>query len=478
MSSSAMRFFPNATAATAGATLMGSSNVALDLSEINEAGSAVTTLGFEIQQLDAMAAGIDNLIDVADSVSGANGFSEQTFAVIQAQAAHIVEGTGLTPTSVNMQSFGEGDNSTVTRTCMLSLSATAKNIWNAIIKAIKDLFAKVTQWFAKITNAVPALIKKFEKLREEARSKTAGFKEDKEDITLSSGTVKALGEGKTPKVNRDSIKIIAGELKGLAQIAKDSTKVDKETNAKMLDAMKGISVDSNKSLITALTDMSDVFTDVVDTKASLHGGDGVNAANNKKLGLPEFSSVEPMGFGNKAAIVKLFTDGSEGKVLATLVKSLKGQPTVSDSLLANLEKSLTTSLKDSKLTLTIGDAIADIESAESQEIKAFVANDVVDICSDTIEALELLRTFKEDHEKSSREIGKFTDEIIKTADKIENAKVDDSLNKVKTLTSKVVKAYSDMVKGFAQFPPQASALVVSTANTLYTVGGQSISAHK
>lgn len=477
MSSSAMRFFPNA-GATAQAAPQGSLGNALDLTEVNQAGHEVTVLDFEIQQLNAMASGIGNLIDVAGSVNGENGFSEQTFAVIEGQARHIVEGTGLDPVSVNMQSFDSDDNSSASSVCMLSLSSTAKNIWEAIIKAIKDMYAKITQWFAKITNKVPALIKKFEKLRDEAGKKTAGLKDDSDKITLPASVVKALGDGKSPKVTPEAINDISNALKEAAKIAKASTKTDKEQHAKILTVVKGISVDSNKSLITTLADMSDVFVGAVDAKTDIHDDEGVNTAENKKLGLPEFSNVTPLGFANKAVILKLFTDGKASKTLEGLVKTFKRQPDVDSDMLAGIERVLNESLKDSKLSLVIGDAIPDIEDAESQEIKTFTSSDVADICTDVIEALTLLKTFKEDHEKASREINKFTGEIIKAADKIENAKVDAKLNKAKTLTSKVVKSFADLTQGFAQFPPQVASLIVSTSNAIYAVGSQSVSAHK
>lgn len=468
---SATRFFPEVVAQASGLATAGAD--AMDLSEIMHESAEVTSLAVEIQQLDSMAAGINNLHSVGESVQGDEGFSEQTFAVIASQASLITEGTGLDPVRANMQSFSSGDNLAQTNVVMLALTDTAKNIWNAIIKAIKDLFAKIQQWFAKMTNAAPNLIKKFEKLRDEARNKTSGMKDD-DEITLSSSVVKALGNGKSPKVDRAVIPDIFDGLKEMAGSIAKAAKLTNENHAKVLTALKDVNVDSNKAVVDTLTSVSGVLDGNAD---DLFDGKP-DTALNKKLGLPEHSLIVPLGLGNKGVIVKLPEDPAISLSLKKVIDSLKGSDTLGDGTLAVIAPLIEKALKLTKTTLTIGYVVPDIESAESQEIKAFPASAVVDMCTNSIEVLEKIKTFKEDHQKSSKATDKFTSEVLKAADKVENAKVDDSLSKAQTLTTKIIKGFADTVKQTAMLPPQAAEFILTTTNAVYTIGKQSLSAHK
>lgn len=473
---SATRFFPEVVAQASG--LVTASADAIDLSEIMHESAEVTSLAVEIQQLEAMAAGINNLHSVGESVQGDEGFSEQTFAVIASQASLITEGTGLDPVRANMQSFSSGDNLAQTNVVMLALTDTAKNIWNAIIKAIKDLFAKIQQWFAKITNAVPATIKRFEKLRDEARAKTSGMKDD-DKITLSSSVVKALGNGKSPKVDRGTVMALPKMLIDTAKGVKKSTDVDKSTQDNIISVLNAVNVDSNKSVLTTLESLVGALGSAADeaTDAS-DSNEKADASLNKKLGLPEWSTIIPLGAGNKGIVTKIPEDPKYMTQVDNLAKGLQRNDSISKSVMNDFVRVLDKAVRVAKTTVTVGNVVPDVESADSQEIKAYPASDIVDMCNDAIETLEHLKTFKEDNQKSSKAITKFTDAVMKAADKVENAKVDDDLRVAQAANVKVIKSTADIAKGHAMLPPQMAEFILTVTGALYTVGKQSLSAHK
>lgn len=463
----ASRFFANTAPITQAATL-GAAIEPLDLSDVVEAQASAQYLDYEIQQLESMASGIANLEEItANSLQDA-GLTSDAYAVVKSQASHIMKVTGHEPVNVNVQHFdgGQADRSTATSVTMLALADTAKNIWNAIIKAIKEAMAKVRAWFAKMTNAVPSLIKKFEELRKKANDKTEGLK-DEANIKLPASSVAAIGTGKTPKIDVAGIKDLASTLAGNDANVKKVTSAIIEANkgaAEAIGSAEGSTVEEIKSTVTKTSSFVLNYIDEMMKMGSEVGSGGLESAD--KLGLGEKSRILALGVGNQGIVFNVKT---------TKPDALAGSVNVEDEGFGTHVKAITAI---APAQLSIRNIVDKPEDAEEFEFKAFSTSEIATLCDDNIELLTGFKKWKEDQVKIDKEretAVKKTEEFAKKAEKIKGPEGKEAL--VRHVTDSA-KAAAGVVRQTGSLLPSYVGLVVKSSNILLSVGSQSLSAHK
>lgn len=469
---SANRFFaPAPTSASANLNLG-----TVDLTAVEEAGNSANVLNYEIQQLEQMAHGIDNLHAIAEqSLEEEGGLSAQAYTVVQSQAAAVMAVTEVNPLTVNVQSFdgGPSDRSTATNVCMLALKDTAMNIWNAIIKAIKEALQKLKVWFAKMTNAVPGMIKKFEKVRDEAQKKTSGLKDDS-DITLSSSQMNVIGAGKNRVATREQIAEIPGFTLSIAKGMTKLSKAVKEVNKEVADKLSSFDAETPADIVKSIKETSDFMGQyITDLSKDLQP-----ITNAKDLGVGEGSMAVSIGIGNMGFLADVSIKESEFMSIVGEVNSFAGKSQWSPEEQKKMAEFTRAIGRVAKMRLSFRSLLeSDADDADEFEFKAFSSNEISDICDDAIEGLKGIETYKQD------EVGieKVRQTAIARAEKVA-AKVGktkkDADTKLQARATDLAKASLDTIKGSASLTPTTVAYTLKALNVALAACNDSVKAHK
>lgn len=465
----ANRFF-QAPTATAGAVEATQGFDTIDLGAVELAAANVREIDYEIQQLESLNDGIDNLYSVAEQSLDDGGLTAQAYAVVQSAAAQIMSIANYNPLTVNQQSFegGASDRATATNVTMLALKDTIKNIWDSIIKAIKEAMEKVQVWFKKMTNAVPALIKKLEKVKEEAGKKTSGLKDDA-DIKLSASSVAALGKGKTPTISRDAIKGVAKELKGKSSNIRTLSSAIEKANKEAGDALNAIKADTPKDIVDSVNSVITFFNAYFSAASDV--GSKASAAQITDLGLGDESKVLDLDVGNQGVV---FNTKVETVSIISGVSGNELSATQKETLVAAVKNLLTASQSQ----LSIRNVMADVEDASEMEFKAFTSTDITDICDDAIELLTEFKKYNEDQvkiDKQRKDAISKAEKFAAKADDIKGPEKDPSLARQAT---DAAKAAANIVKNTGSLVPGFAGLCIKTSNVLLGVAGDSLKAHK
>lgn len=462
---SANRFFQNLPAKSAATPVAALEQV--DLGDAVQAGADAQQLDFEIQQLEAMAAGINNLEACVANACADGALDATSFAIVKSQASHIMASTGYEPVNVNTQSFegGAADRATASTVTMLALGDTAKKIWDAIVKAIKEAMEKVRKWFAAMTNNVPKLIEKFEKLRKQANDKTEGLK-DEADIKLSASEVKAIGTGATPKIDRAGILALAGVLNGKKAAVKTVTTAIIEANKGAADAIGSADADDGAKIVATVKNVSAFVKKYLSALGNM--GADVDKAEADKLSIGEKSRILDLEVGNKGFVFNI----KAGMPDDLTVDSLEGEKneavkTHTDAL-----------LKVAPAQLSVRTIIEKVEDADEFEFKAFSTSEISSLCDDNIELLTEFKKWKEDQIKIDKEREnaiKKTEDFAKKAEKLKGPEGKEAA--VRYVTDSA-KAATSVVRQTGSLLPGYVDLAVRTSNILLGVGAKSLSAHK
>lgn len=470
----ANRFFqsvaPTATAATADA-VVGEVN----LGAVEQAAAEVQMLDYEIQQLENVAQQIDNLHDVAEGSLEDGGLTAQAYTVVQSQAASIMAFAGHNPVTVNQQSFegGIADRQTGTNVTMMALKETAKNIWAAIIKAIKEAIEKVKTWFAKMTNSVPSMIKAFEEVKDKAGKKTGGFKDDVKDIKLSASNVAAVGEGKTPKIDRNDIPKLLTKLDTASADIRKAAKGLNNICSKASDLLGTAGADNVKDIKDTVTSATVVVGAIASLGTDVKLGKPTDAQI-KDLSIGEDSAIRELGVGNQAIVLNLSATDYNRLPKEFPLKENGKEIEGKDEAKAFVKAILTTS----NMQLSIRNKFSKVEDADELEIKPFGSGEIVTMCDDAISILTGFKTYKEDQVK----IDKTRDEGVKKAEqfsaKAGKLKGPDADPSLVALTTDSAKAATNAFRGAGSLVPSYVGLLLRVSNVVLSVTKDSLSAHK
>ena len=217
------------------------------------------------QGLDAIAVGIEETIEDG-------GLTREAAAMTGIAAQNAMMGTGIGVSMPNMQSFsgGQSDRQQATRICMQSVKKRLKDVYNAIIKAIRSAIAKVREWFRAFMNNIPKLIKALKALGEKADKTTGSI--DEKDFDISSSVAEKLRlEGKVETNGfSDGIDVLTETAKTEYSTSSDLSKIgDKLGEA--LDAVAEVDADvdnlakATAGVFVAITSLADGRKPVLDS---------------------------------------------------------------------------------------------------------------------------------------------------------------------------------------------------------------------
>ena len=467
----ASRFFTQQTAVTLAAS---AGHSVIDLGDVEQAGAEALSLNYEIQQLEQMSAGIQSLQDITEESLQDGGLTAQAYRVIQSQASSIMAAVGHTPVNVNVQSFegGIADRATATNVCMLSLKTTAQNIWKAIIDAIKEAMEKVKTWFAKMTNAVPSLIKKLEKVRDEASKKNEGLKDDAGEVKLNASSVKAIGTSKTPKIDRAGILAVPGKLGTASVVVRKLSKSIEAANKAAVSELSGLSADKvadvTKAINGAITFVKKYYDDCMNM------GEKATAANVTDLGVGEESKILDIGVGNLGIVFNT-------KVQAPTAVSLTeptGDAEVDKGERAAAVETTKNLLTASSCQLSVRNIVDKVEDADEFEFKTLTTGEIVSLCNDAVEVLTEFKKYNEDQIKIDSVRKSAIDKasgFAKKADDLKGPEVDPALARLVTDSA---KATANIVKNTGSLIPSFAGLTIRSMNTMLGVASDSLKQYK
>ena len=427
--------------------------------EANDLASEMTNDGVEAERAMDTADSMEDLAVIADSVDEA---TPTETALMQVAGDMAVAGTDVDSEDV----VPATECFKGRRVAAEGFRETARNIWNAIKKFVKDIWDKLEKWFYKIFGAIPNLRKEVEKMRKRLEA--------------------TLDEGKSIQNDGKKFELTNG-LDSLKVGDKVSTKF---SEVKPAASLLNTVIDKllvNSSTITKYGEkLEEAINDFDGTVKPTPGADPLNKVVTKLFNgkISGYSSVRDLIDINNITTVdsvpKYGTNSDYsakasdnllgGKSLIVRVKKYKSSNV---NNIEKLEQARSIRLEFGHLT---DKPTKTKDSVNFETMKSGEIEDAMDLCEEILDTLEHFH-----RGKGKKDLEKARDNLIKACDQVEkdagNVDEDDPTTSKAMLTNiravyKLAPFYSNIV---ATVTTQSYNLALQTVRTLLMISSRSLS---
>lgn len=331
------------------------SGVSENDAEVGQVDELVTSIEDAIVDADALG---DIQEVVADKVEDGEGLSPEAAQIAEIAVEAICARLGMNSSKVMpaMESFGSSNSRvTATRIAMENIGDTIKKVWEAIKKAFKSVWQKITDWFSKFfanSDKVKAYAEALRKQATELGDKVMDAKEiDNKSVASAFVVKKASGLG--------SLNIVLKNHEAITSSALETFSVIQKAVSFVTDSVKDVSKFSRDDGIALTNSITDGLK-----KNSVT----VTEDKNKK-GDTFTTKIGP--FVNSQLVVVVTSDDAKNP---TIKVSTETGESASDSKLKTLTQTEMTAVCDTvinlmKLTENYKKKQKDIESVNSAFVK-------------------------------------------------------------------------------------------------------------
>lgn len=293
-----------------------------------------------VADMEEIATSLESLAETAEASIADGGLDRVAGALLQQAAdAHTTRLGFQASITPSQESFGgSGERVHNTQVAVESIKDTAKDVWEAIVKAIKAAMIKIKEWWNKLTNALPGIKKRAEALKEKAENVEGSIKEKKISVGGDANRV-MVGESAEGLVkNLENLKTIAT---GVAKSATSDHADAIEKLADKADDFESDKITDDATLNAFGKDLEDAFNTVA--KAVAKQGFTTNTGYwDKKDGITYLTTDEVMG-GKMGLVAYKASPANTGETFsnfqAAMVNSAKTPKDISSKDIATLDKS-------------------------------------------------------------------------------------------------------------------------------------------
>lgn len=209
-------------------------NLESKLLEVNESAEEGETAEAETAEAGEVAEALEAFADILKAGNGDGGLNKTGAAILSAAMEHFSNRVGIGSSAISLESFtGPSTRVGATNVAMEDLKTKAKEIWAAIVAAVKKAIEWVKAHFMKVFDAATKLQERAKKLQEQANAITGQAK----DKTIENGALfKALQiGGKIPSAYSSAVKNLEVVAKGAYIQAADAASAMGNTLAELFE---------------------------------------------------------------------------------------------------------------------------------------------------------------------------------------------------------------------------------------------------
>jgi hypothetical protein len=390
------------------------------VNEVLLVGDEVLAHEENILALESIAVSLEAFAETAEA-SKADGGLDRTGAVLLQQAVQTqTDRLGMVGQLVpSQESFGgTGERLQNTEIAVEGIKEVVKDIWDAIVKAIKAAMLKIKEWWNKLNNSLPGIKKRAEELQERAESTEGSIDKDKITVGGDADRIKVKGSADNMVSNLGDLKTLAmavaksvsgSNTKAVEAVAKGAE------NVKLSDADVSAAADQMTMLLNAVVEEGNVAKSVF--KDERYKGEGM--------------------------VYKASDEFMGGKIV---VCGMAKEPGTG---IDGLKKTT------SSLMIQLASATKEDKSVSDKDISKVSKDDVVKACDVVISICDELENFSKNYAK----VEKAKDMLITAGNKLVSGLDDDASTEVKKLT----KAYQNALNKAAALVDQPGVSFVGNA---------------